>query len=635
MSLLSAHNLQKSIGTKTVLDGVSITIEEQDRIGLLGRNGAGKSTLIRCLLGIETPDDGTVSKRKNLRYALVEQTPKLNESGSVGENILEGLSLQRSLSEELEAVEEKMMSASEEELNELIHLQADLGEQLDRLGGRSYEHKADAMLDALCAPKKDRLISSLSIGERRRVALAIGLLQTPDLLILDEPTNHLDVETIEWLEKYLVDFAGGILLVTHDRHFLEKVSTKMAEIDRGDLRVYTGSYSKYLEKKAERETIEARTEANRKRTISRELEWVRRGAPARTTKQKARLDRFEQLVDNVPKASLGNADFMLPHPPRIGKTILEISHLYKSYGDRKIIDDFDLILKKGDRIGIVGPNGAGKTTLLKMILGEVKQDSGYINMGQNTEIVYADQGRTDLDNENSVIEEVAGDGDKVFVGEDSIQVQTFLERLLFDSAQQRAKIGTLSGGERTRVALAKCLRHAGNLLILDEPTNDLDLATLRVLEDALCAYPGCVLVVSHDRWFLDRVSTSVLAFEGGGSVVLYEGGHADWRKTYKKEIKKPEPKEVPAAKPTQAKPKPKTPSRRRNFQQEKEFKGMEENIMELEEQIETLEKEVSDPEVIKELGPKLAKKLDSLEKKKAKLENLYARWAELSELEAY
>ena len=635
VTLLSAHNLVRRVGSRAVLDGVSFSIEDGDRIGLIGRNGAGKSTLIRCLTGEDPPDDGHIIRKKDLSLGVVEQVPQLNLEHTVGDAVLDGLAHHQKLSQQLDQVEEAMAQTTDETtLEALVHQQAELGEALERLGGRAYHHRADAMLNALAAPPKDRSLSTLSLGERRRVALAVGLLTAPELLILDEPTNHLDVQTIEWLEQHLKTYAGSILLVTHDRHFLDKVTTRMAELDRGDLHIYEGSYTRFLEKKAEREAIAAKAESNRQRTIKSELEWVRRGPAARTTKSKARLQRFEALVDDAPKVALGEAEFRIPHPSRIGKNILELKSLSKSYGRKHLVQDLSLILTKGARIGIVGPNGAGKSTLLKMILGDVEPDKGSIVMGQNTITVYADQGRTDLNEENTILEEVGEGGDKVFVGERAVQVHSFLETLLFDPAQQRAKIGTLSGGERTRVALAKQLKKPGNLLILDEPTNDLDLATLRVLEEALVAYPGCVLVVSHDRWFLDRVTTAVLAFKGDGEVVLFEGGHADWR-AHQSPSSAPASsasKEAPFSPTTVKSTRKRT---RRTFKEQKEFDAIEDHIQNAEAKLEHDESELAQPETIRKLGPEIAKRLASLEEQKQLIETLYTRWEELSELEPY
>lgn len=614
-----------------VLDRVSLTIDQGDRLGLLGRNGAGKTTLIRCLNDAEPPDGGTIQRKRDLLMRTVEQMPALN-FGTVDQAIRSGLVRQQSLLDRLEAIENRLESEDGGELQALVEEQSELSDALELAGGRSFAHRADAMLEALQAPKRDRNIEELSLGERRRVALAIGLIEQPDLLILDEPTNHLDVETIEWLERHLREYPGAVLLVTHDRHFLETVCNRIAEIDRGDLYLYAGNYRRYLEQKAMREDAEAKAEANRQQTLRSELEWVRRGPPARTTKSKARLERYENLAAANPKQQLGEASLQLPHPERLGKTILELDKVSKAYGAKILLRELSLLMTPGARIGVVGPNGAGKTTLLKMILGEIEPDSGRILRGQNTKMVYVDQARSNLDSEKTVLEEVGDGNDTVFVGTRPVSIYSFLDGLLFDGAQQRAKIGTLSGGERTRVALAKQLRQSGNLLILDEPTNDLDLATLRVLEDALCAYPGCVVVVSHDRWFLDRVTTATLVFEGEGQVVFYEGGHADWRKSQKlpaPSTSTPQAVTKPKRPPSPAKPK------RRSFKQQQEFEGIEDAIAEAEETVSTLQTNLADPETHRRLGAAVAEEVERLQTQEAEVERLYARWGELSELEPY
>ncbi len=629
MSLLSAHGLHRRIGARAVLDGVDLTVETGDRIGLVGRNGAGKTTLLRCLLGQESADDGEIMTRRDLRVAAVGQQPEL-EGTTVEEAVLAGLAPRPALVRALDALERKMESAAGSALDELVREQAELMEAIERHGGRAFEHEAEAMLDALAAPAPDRSLAPLSLGERRRVALAVGLLAEPELLVLDEPTNHLDVETIERLEGLLTARSGALLLVTHDRWFLDRVCTRIVELDRGRLFGFVGGYTRYLEQKAAREAAEQKAEDNRQKTLRHELEWVRRGPPARTTKSKARLDRYEALAADNPVAEQGEAKFRLPHPSRLGKTILELKGVSKRFSGPPLVQDLDLLLTPGDRLGVVGPNGAGKTTLLRMVLGQIQPDSGEVVLGQNTEIVYADQGRSDLSDERTVIEEVGDGNDSVWVGDQPVSVHGFLGGLGFDGAQQRAKVGTLSGGERTRVALAKRLRRSGNLLILDEPTNDLDLPTLRVLEDALSSYPGCVLVVSHDRWFLDRVTTGVLVFEGEGRVVRYEGGHADWRARRSGPAVSAAPrggKSAPAQKQTKR--------LRRSHGEEQEFQKMEANILAAEQRVAELETELSDPEETRRLGPRLPERLRALESSRAQVESLYARWAQLSELDPY
>ncbi|MEQ8274017.1 MAG: ABC-F family ATP-binding cassette domain-containing protein [Deltaproteobacteria bacterium] len=633
MSLLNAKGLTKHYGERAILDGVAFTVDPNARIGLIGRNGAGKSTLIRILAGELDADDGTIERRRNSTIAVVEQAPRLALDRSVADALQTGLEHHNRLTAALEDVTKKMHDAEGEDLDALIEEQAAIGDHLERIG-YDVEHKVDAMIDHLKIPPKSRTLGSLSLGEQRRVALAIGLLTAPDFLVLDEPTNHLDVETIVWLQNTLAKYAGALLLVTHDRYFLDEVATRIVELDRGALHAYDGNYTEYLVLKAEREAMESRIAEKRIRAIEEELKWVRASAPARTTKQKARLDRFDALVENRPKAAMGEVTFSLPHPPRLGKIILELEGLTKGYDGRTLIDRLSLKLKPKDRIGILGPNGAGKSTLLKMILGEVEPDAGTIRPGLNTKVVYADQARADLDPDRTVLEEVAGDNDKVFVGDRAVQVQSFLDGLLFDGALQRTKVGALSGGEKSRVSLAKSLRETGNLLILDEPTNDLDLATLRVLEDALVEYPGCSLIVSHDRYFLDRVTTAILAFEGDGRVTLYEGRYSTYLSLKPEEPVAEEPPKA-APPPPPPPPKPKKARTRRTHPEQREFEAMEDKILEAESEVEALEAKLADPDAIKALGAQVGEAIAELEAKKSAVEQLYARWSALSELEPY
>ena len=648
MSLLSAQAIAKRYGPRTVLDGVSLTIEPRDRVGLIGLNGAGKSTLIRIMLGTVEPDEGTVMRRRELTIAEVAQEPRLDKTHTIGQAIAEGQQRHATIVRQLTEVEHRLGTLSGSALEVAMTEHATLMETLERAGGYEVGHLADAMLDALGAPPRERVIGSLSLGEQRRVAVAIALLQGADLLVLDEPTNHLDLGAIEWLEAYLADYRGALLLVTHDRYFLDRVTSRIAELDRGKLYTYEGNYTEYMVQKAERAAIESRTEHNRQRDIERELVWVRASAPARTTKQKARLDRFDLLVSNRPTLASGSVTLRLPHPPRLGKTILELHDLTKTLGERTLIRRLNLLLTAGSRLGIVGPNGAGKTTLIRMVLGELQPDSGAVVQGSNTRIVYADQARATLDDNNSVLEEVAQGNDKVFIGDEAVQVQTFLDQLLFDGGTQRTPVGALSGGERSRVALAKSLRNAGNLLILDEPTNDLDLPTLRVLEEALTQYPGCALIVSHDRYFLDRVATAILAFEGDGKIVLYEGTYMAYRGRVERGeapdlarrparvqtsrgANKPSvaPVAADSASAELAAPPAPAKKKKRTYKEEQELATMEERILGAESAAAELEAKLNDPAEVRTLGAKLGERVRELEAKKAEIERLYARWAEL------
>jgi ABC transport system ATP-binding/permease protein len=626
LSLVSAHDVSKRYGHRTLLENVSITVEPGDRWGLIGINGAGKSTLIRILLGHEEADGGEIQRKRGLTSAYVAQSPRLDETMTIGEIAARAQTKNLEIRTALEEVGRKLGGASHEEMEGLLAEQVELTDALEHAGGWSVEHRAEAAMQALGVPPKDRRVDSLSLGEMRRLALAMGLLEQPELLVLDEPTNHIDVDAIEWLEKTLAEYPGALILVTHDRYFLDRVANRHAELDRGTLHLYEGNYTEYLAEKAEREALEARMAHKRERAIESELEWVRRRAPARTTKQKARLERFDALVAARPKATSKEAQFRLPHPPRIGKTILELHGVTKSLGGKLLIDGLDMLVTRGERIGIVGPNGAGKTTLLRMILGELEPDRGTIIRGANTSITYADQRRV-LDEDDTVIEAVAGDNDVVFIGETAVSVHAFLDGLLFDGAQQRTKISALSGGERSRVALAKALRHSANVLILDEPTNDLDLPTLRVLEEALLDYPGCALIVSHDRYFLDRVTTAILAFEGKGRVVLYQGGYDVYRQGRRVQEEVEAPVVAKAARPKRDRPK------KRSYNEEREFQTMEQRILEAEAKVSALEGELSAGDAAKRLGAAMKDKVAELEGARAEVERLYARWAELSAIE--
>lgn len=627
MSLLAARNIVKRYGTKTVLDSVSIAIDPKERIGLIGANGSGKSTLLSILQGKTEPDDGEVLRRRDLTIAAVDQFPDLDESATIAQMMMRPLAAHQAVTEDLGKVERAMATASGDALNELIERQADLTQLMLHAGGYNVQHVADAAMDALSLPPKDRVVGSLSLGERRRLALAMGLIEPHDLLILDEPTNHLDVAAVGWLEKTLEAYPGAVLLVSHDRYLLDRLIGRLAELDRGDLATYDGNYSEYMVTRAERYAVAAKTDEKRQKSIAYELTWARKSAPARTTKQKARLQRLDELMANKPKAASGEVSFRLPHPPRIGKTILELSSLTKRFGDRTLIDHLDLIMKRGDRIGIVGPNGAGKTTLLRIILDELEPDAGEIIKGDNTVIVYADQARSDLNDEQTVLEAVAGDADTVRIGDTTISVHSFCEGLLFDGAAQRTKVAALSGGERSRVALAKSLRVAGNVLILDEPTNDLDLPTLRVLEEALVAYPGCALIVSHDRYFLDRVTTAILAFEGDGRIVLYEGSYTQFVERQAPAVESAAPK----GDKKKGAPASKDAPRKLSFNEKRELAGIEEKIMHAEATVESLQAELNDPERLRELGAKVAGLIDRLEKQKKATDALYARWEVLSQ----
>jgi ATP-binding cassette subfamily F protein uup len=669
-AILTVQGLEKSFGTRRVLRGVSFAVQEGDRIGLVGVNGSGKSTLLRIMVGpatvqfdelpVEEPDAGLVTRKRDLRLHYVPQEPRLEPGKSVIDTLREGLVLHRAVLTRLEEVGAGLESAAGDgggrgaagaavNVNALLAEQARLHDRVRELGGWDLDHEIRAVSSALELPPWEAEVGTLSIGERRRVSLGQALLARPDLLALDEPTNHLDARTVAWLEERLLQHQGALLLVTHDRYFLDRVATRILELDRGQVHAYEGGYTRFLEKQAERLENEAAREDARASFVRRELDWIRRGPAARTTKQKARIDRFDEAVAARP----GAADraprrlaLRLPSGGRLGKTILELREVTRRIGDRTLFKDLSLILKPGERIGIVGPNGAGKTTLIRTILGQIPPDSGEVVVGPSTRFAYLDQGRADLNDERTVLEEVAGGHDHVFIGGEagegqSVHVRTFLRMMLFDDGFADTPVSALSGGERNRVQLARLLRIGGNVLILDEPTNDLDLMTLGVLEEALESFAGCALVVSHDRWFLDRVATSILAFEGEGRVVLHEGNYSDYLARGGKlggGAQETRPAAGPAA-PAKPESNPVNPaldmnrtkpaSRRLSIPEQRELAGMEEAILAAEARHQALQEELADPAFYRERGAEVAARTAALEQAQKEVERLYERWQEL------
>lgn len=531
--LLSARGLNKNIGARVLLQDVEVGVAPGDRLGLVGVNGAGKSTLMRILVGEDQADDGIVARRRGVRIAYVPQEPTL-PAGARVETVLRAAQAEHAaLCAQFDALSEQLAGGTldGDALEAALVLQQTLIERIEANGGWDLDHQIRGLAASLAVPPGERIVDTLSIGERRRVALACAFLSAPDLLALDEPTNHLDTTTTEWLESRLRAFPGAVLLVTHDRWFLERVATRIAEIDRGQLHIYDGGYSRFLEQRAARLGAESEAERQRSAFVRRELEWVRRGPQARSTKQRARLDRFDAAVAARPddvRPDDRQLSLRIPSGPRLGGIVLEALGLSVTLGGKVLFRDLDFALVPGDRVGIVGGNGMGKSTLLRVLLGELEPDAGTVKRGVNTQPLFLDQTRSTLDDRQSVIEAVAAENDHVFLEDGPVHVRTFLRMMLLDDRVAAARVADLSGGERNRVQLARLLREGGNLLVLDEPTNDLDLMTLSALEEALAAFPGCALVVSHDRWFLDRVATSILAFEGGGRVTRYEGNYAGY-----------------------------------------------------------------------------------------------------------
>jgi energy-dependent translational throttle protein EttA len=501
---------------KRVLEDISLSFLPGAKIGVLGPNGSGKSTLLRIMAGRDTEFRGDAQLAAGATVGLLEQEPQLDPSKDVRGNVEDGV---REMRDMLDHFNELAANYSEETADEFARLQ----DRIDAADAWQLDTMLETAMDALRLPPADSDVSRLSGGERRRVALCRLLLAAPDLLLLDEPTNHLDAESVAWLEKHLEDYKGTVVAVTHDRYFLDNVAGWILELDRGRGLPFKGNYSAWLEQKRARLEVEERQETARRRTIARELEWVRESPKGRRTKSRARLNRYEALIAEERNVKLDQVQIHIPAGPRLGSVVLETDSLRKGFGDRLLIEDLSFSLPPAGIVGVIGPNGAGKTTLFRMIVGDEQPDAGSLRLGESVELAYVDQSRDALGAEKSVWEEISGGYDHIKVGEREMNSRAYVSGFNFRGSDQQRKVGALSGGERNRVHLAKLLRRGGNLLLLDEPTNDLDVDTLRALEEALLSFAGCAVIISHDRWFLDRVATHVLAFEGDSQVLWFEG----------------------------------------------------------------------------------------------------------------
>jgi ATP-binding cassette subfamily F protein uup len=519
MPLLTLRDVQRTVMDRTILDGVDLVLDEGRRVGLLGPNGSGKSTLLRIAAGLEVPDGGERVVARGLSVGFLQQEPDVDHALSVRDAVRAGFAGREQVLERISTVHGRLEGGCHDpaELSSLLRSAARLEDELEALGGHDPEHRVESMVAGLGLRDPDAICGTLSGGERRRVALARLLLDAPGLLLLDEPTNHLDVETIAWLEDFLAEAKTALLLVTHDRYVLDRVCDRIVELDRGKLVAYEGGYLDYLDQRAARLEQERRTESARCNLLRRETAWMRRGPQARSTKAKARIDRYEALVDSAPATPEAELAFAIPPGPRLGSRVVHLQGVGMAFGERTLLKDLELELTAGARLGVLGPNGAGKTTFLRLCTGELQPDSGAVQVGETVRFASIDQERTDLDPTATVVQEVAGEGTGVRVGDTLKRVESFLDRFLFPGERKHTLVGDLSGGERNRVLLAKLLLQGGNVLILDEPTNDLDLMTLRALEEALVAFAGSVIVVSHDRSFLDRVATHVLYLDGQGT----------------------------------------------------------------------------------------------------------------------
>ena len=526
------QNLSKVFpGGRELFKGITLSFLPGAKIGVLGVNGAGKSTLLKIMAGVDREFNGEAWAADGVRVGYLEQEPKLDPAKNVIENIMDCLGETRDLLKRFEEVSARFAEPmSDEEMNNLIIEQAELQEKIDACNGWDFERGIQIAMDALRCPPADADVTKLSGGEKRRVALCRLLLQKPDMLLLDEPTNHLDAESVAWLEKHLQSYAGTVVMVTHDRYFLDNVTGWILELDRGQGIPYEGNYSSWLEQKRKRLEQEEKEETARQRTLASELEWIRKNPKARQAKSKARINAYDELLQAAAKDKITTANINIPMTERLGDLVIEAEHITKGYGDRILIDDLSFKIPKGAIVGIIGPNGAGKTTLFRMITGQEKPDSGTIRIGDTVDLGYVDQSRDELNPDKNVWEEISDGLDMITLGKKEFPSRAYVGQFNFKGGDQQKKVGQLSGGERNRVHLAKMLRKGANVILLDEPTNDLDVDTLRSLEEGIMNYPGCVLVTSHDRWFLDRLATHILAYEGNGHVEWFEGNFEEYEK---------------------------------------------------------------------------------------------------------
>ncbi|MDK0736512.1 ABC-F family ATP-binding cassette domain-containing protein [Clostridium perfringens] len=633
MNLITLENISKSYSEKILANNVSLGINEGEKIGLIGVNGTGKSSFLKIVAGVEEPDEGTVTKGNRVRIEYLAQTPDYDDNATVLEQVFKGNSEEMRILREYEELLEKIDKGevNGDDSERLIKLQG----KIDALNLWDMESEAKNVLTKLGITNFEEKVGNLSGGQKKRIMLAAALITPCELLILDEPTNHLDNETISWLEEYLNSRKGALLMITHDRYFLDRVTNRILELDRGRLFSYDGNYSVFLEKKMERIAIEKASEEKRQNLMRKELAWVRRGAKARTTKQKARLQRFDELVNQEGFIENENIEISVMGT-RLGKKIIEIEHLNKSFGDKKIVDDFNYIVLRSDRIGIVGPNGIGKSTLMGMIEGKVAPDSGEIIKGETVKIACFSQEDTHMHPEMRAIDYIkeAGEYLQTATGE-RITASQMCEKFLFDGTLQWTMIGMLSGGERRRLHLLRVLMEAPNVLLLDEPTNDLDIETLNRLEDYLDDFGGVVITVSHDRYFLDRICNKIFSYKGNGKIDIYTGNYGDYLLSKEEEVVNNKEKEVAVDKnkkePSVDKNKNKGKVLKFSFKEQREFETIDEEIMTLEEKIEELDSLMA--KHASEYG-----RLQELMEEKSKVEEelafKYERWEYLNELAA-
>lgn len=615
--ILTAMELEVRFGEQVILDKASLSIHEGDRIGLVGRNGAGKSTFLKVISGTLSPDSGEVAKKKNLVTGMLSQEFTLDETKNVYENILDGASKIVALLKEYEELPHDSTQR---------HL---LEEKILQIDGWNLERKIDLLIKSLNAPGAEREIASLSGGEKRRVALCRALISQPDLLILDEPTNHLDTDSIEWIENFLAEYKGTCIFVTHDRYFLDRIANRIVELSSGIFFSHQGNYTDYLINKAGRQAVKEVEESKRQNFLRRELDWVMRGPKARRTKAKSRLDNYYEVAAQQNLEVELDVEMIIPPAEKLGKKVLELKNVGIKLGDKLLFEGLNFDFAAGRKLGIIGKNGAGKTTLLKIILGSLPPTKGKLELGEKTDFNYIDQARLLLNDEDTVVEAIGEGSETIKFGKYQMGVWTYLRRFLFTDDRINTKVGRLSGGERSRLTLAKIIKNGGNFLLLDEPTNDLDLPTLRVLEEALIAFEGCVIVVSHDRYFLNRVCNGILAFEENGNIHFSEGNYDYYIEKRKARIKV-ESVADQKEKPEEKRLKPKV--KKLTWKEVKELETIENNIITAELEVERIEKIFSSPYFYEKYATQTNEFNLQLEQAKQTVKLLFERWEELEKL---
>lgn len=618
-ALWAASELRLTIGTQVIYDDAEFFLHAGERVALVGRNGSGKSTLLRLITGEECPDSGNITRARNLRTALLPQDFEMDNARSIRENVAEGLAYFRELQKRFETVPVHSPEHAQIEHELMIH------------DGWNLETKLNTVLEKLNLSREaERCCQTLSGGEQRRIALARAILAEPDLLLLDEPTNHLDVTTVEWIENFLSDYRGSCLFVTHDRYFLDRIASRIVELSHGKCYSCSGSYADFLAIKAEREANEDLLEQKRRSFLRSELNWVRRSPKARLKRNIGRLKKFDEIAAQSAPIRDKEMELLIPAASRLGSKTVALAHVWLSFGERTILRDFSFEFEPGSRIGIVGPNGIGKSSLLRIITGELAPDRGEVRVAPTVEFNCIDQSRVALDPEKSVFDEISNGSETISLGTERISIWGYLKRFLFEDDRIHTLIRSLSGGEKARLALAKLLKHGGNFLILDEPTNDLDLSSLRLLEEALTSYRGCVLVVSHDRYFLNRVCTGILGFAGNGEVVYTPGdydSHLEKRRERNHgEIGSASARRLPAE---PKRTKGEAPPQRLSWKEARELEGMEEAILALEKEIAAIEALFGEPDFYTKHGRESAALQSKLTSARAESARLYARWEEL------